>query len=115
LQPLVENAIYHGIKKSRRGGKIVVSGKRLDSQAMRLSVTDNGAGFTPERLNKIRAEINDYSQSVRFKDSGFGLDNVNKRIRLYYGEGHKLQIESEYREGTCVSLVVPILGKNHTS
>lgn len=115
LQPLVENAIYHGIKKSRRGGKIVVSGTRLDSKTMRLSVTDNGAGFTPERLGKIRAEINDYSQSVRFKDSGFGLDNVNKRIRLYYGEGHKLKIESKHLEGTCVSLEVPILGKNHNA
>ncbi|MBN1122635.1 MAG: hypothetical protein JXJ17_16275 [Anaerolineae bacterium] len=98
---------------SLTGSEIVVSGVRLDDQTMRLSVSDNGAGFTPARLAKIRAEISDYSQALRFKDSGFGLDNVNKRVRLYYGEEHKLEIESVHGEHTSVSLVIPILGKNN--
>ncbi|MBN1265360.1 MAG: sensor histidine kinase [Anaerolineales bacterium] len=109
LQPLVENAIYHGIKKSRGGGKIIVSGEKLDNQTMRLSVIDTGAGFPPERLAQIRSEIENFSQEVRIKESGFGLENVNKRIRLYYGEGYRLQIDSTYMERTCVSITVPIL------
>ena len=108
LQPLVENALYHGIKQSRRGGKITVRGQRVDEYTMKLSVADNGMGFTPERLASIQAEIDNPPQKIVLKESGFGLTNVNRRVRLYYGEAYHLNIQSTYQYGTTVAFTIPL-------
>jgi two-component system sensor histidine kinase YesM len=106
LQPLVENALYHGIKNKRGGGTISVRARRKGMDEVLLGVEDNGIGFTPEKLAKLRAELE--ADSGDFKlESGFGLGNVNKRIRLYYGKPYGLSIQSEYTSGTCVTLVIP--------
>lgn len=106
LQPLVENALYHGIKNKRRGGTIVVRAKPWNENEVLLQVEDNGIGFTPERLAQLQAELNDESGEIRL-ESGFGIGNVNKRIRLYYGRQYGVSIESEYQVGTCVSILIP--------
>jgi two-component system sensor histidine kinase YesM len=105
-QPLVENALYHGIKNKRQGGIIWVRARRKGNDEVLLEVEDNGIGFTPEKLAQLRAELEDDSGDIKL-ESGFGIGNVNKRIRLYYGEPYGLSIQSEYTAGTCVTLVIP--------
>jgi len=104
LQPLVENAIYHGVKHRRGRGLVRVTGHAEGSDLV-LCVYDNGAGMTPQRLEQVRQSLygND-GESV-----GYGLFNVNKRIQLYYNLPQGLQIESREREGTTVTLRVPML------
>jgi two-component system, sensor histidine kinase YesM len=106
LQPLVENAIYHGIKNKRQGGTVVVRALPRDGNEILLQVEDNGIGFTPEKLARLRAELADDSGEIRL-ESGFGIGNVNRRIRLYYGKQYGVSIASEYNAGTCVSIVIP--------
>ena len=106
LQPLVENALYHGIKNKRQGGTITVRARRKGSDEVQLEVEDDGIGFTPEKLAQLRAELVDDSGDIKL-ESGFGIGNVNKRIRLYYGKSYGLSIQSEYATGTCVTLVIP--------
>jgi len=106
LQPLVENALYHGIKNKRQGGVIHVRAKRKGENEILLEVEDNGIGFTPEKLTQVQAELRDDSAEIRM-ESGFGIGNVNKRIRLYYGKQYGLSVCSEYTSGTCVTLIIP--------
>ena len=106
LQPLVENALYHGIKNKRQGGTITITARRKDDDEIQLQVLDDGIGFAPEKLTQLRAELADDSGDIKL-ESGFGIGNVNKRIRLYYGKPYGLSIESEYTTGTRVTLVIP--------
>jgi len=106
LQPLVENALYHGIKNKRQGGTISVRARRKGENEVLLKVEDDGIGFTPEKLAQLRAELEDDSGDIKM-ESGFGIGNVNNRIRLYYGKQYGLSIQSEYSTGTCVTLVIP--------
>jgi two-component system, sensor histidine kinase YesM len=106
LQPLVENALYHGIKNKRQSGTITVRAKQKDENEVLLEVEDDGIGFTPEKLAKLQAELEDYSGDIRM-ESGFGIGNVNQRIKLYYGKQYGLSIRSVYNVGTCVTLVMP--------
>ena len=106
LQPLVENALYHGIKNKRQGGTISVRARRNGEDEILLEVEDDGIGFTPEKLSQLRAELEDDSGDIKL-ESGFGIGNVNKRIRLYYGKAYGLSVRSEYKTGTCVTLVIP--------
>ena len=106
LQPLVENAIYHGIKIKRGGGKIFVSGKLEDGYLV-FSVRDTGLGMTPEQLNELNERMKKEIPTISEGGSGgFGLVNVNLRIRLYYNQEAGLKIESS-TEGTEVSFRVP--------
>ncbi len=114
LQPLVENALYHGIKLKRGGGKITVIGKR-EGDSLYFRVEDTGTGISPERLEDIRRALRqDDVQLNSIKGSGFGLKNVDLRIRLYYSQQEGLQIESG-AGGTGISFRVPagMEGKKH--
>jgi two-component system sensor histidine kinase YesM len=108
LQPLVENALYHGIKNKRRGGTIIVRAKPKNENEVQLEVEDNGIGFTPEKLALLQEELEDDSGDIKL-ESGFGIGNVNKRIRLYYGKQYGISVKSEYHTGTCVTLVIPAI------
>ena len=108
LQPLVENALYHGIKNKRGGGRITVTGRR-DGDFLCFCVADTGRGMTPEQLERVlcRLEENPRSRYASADNSsGFGLGNVNQRICLYYNQPSGLHIESS-AEGTRVSFRVP--------
>jgi two-component system, sensor histidine kinase YesM len=107
LQPLVENALYHGIKNKRGGGMIRISGRMLDDQHLRIEVADNGIGIPPDRLALIQALLEGKEKHVLLGETGYGLNNVNQRLWLYYGQAYGLSIASEYRVGTTVSLVIP--------
>lgn len=103
LQPLVENAIYHGVKHRRGRGCVRVEG-RAEGPWLILSVRDNGAGMSPERLAEVRAGLN----AEQGMSAGYGLFNVNKRIQLYYNQPQGVEIESAEGGGTAVSLRVPL-------
>ena len=105
LQPLVENAIYHGIKLIRRPGTIVVRGW-LEGQRMHFSVTDSGIGIPKEKLEAVRAQLG--GEAPGSDVEGYGLYNVDKRLCLYYDSAAGLFIESEYEKGTTVSFSVPV-------
>jgi len=108
LQPLTENALYHGIKNKRNGGKIWVRARRKDRDQVLLEVQDDGVGCTPYRLAQIQEKLDDESYEISQEDGGFGLANVNKRIKLYYGNQYGLSIESQYQEGTRVTVTIPL-------
>ena len=104
LQPLVENAIYHGIKCKRGRGQITVIG-RAAAGGMYFAVEDNGLGMTPERPDEVRKALQSGAPVGADGKGGYGLCNVAQRLRLYCGSG--LTIESEYRHGTRISFTVP--------
>ena len=103
LQPLVENALYHGIKHRRGRGLIRVAG-REENGALILTVQDNGAGMTKERLEQVRESLRGDSDT----NTGYGLFNVNKRIQLYYNQPQGIWIDSDEQTGTLVTLKVPV-------
>ena len=107
LQPLVENALYHGIKSKRNGGTIIVRVARVNEGMLLVDVEDNGVGLTPFKLSKIQTMLTENSGEFVANETGFGLDNVNKRIKLYYGEQYGLSIQSQYLEGTQVTVAIP--------
>ncbi|MCR5251481.1 MAG: histidine kinase [Lachnospiraceae bacterium] len=106
LQPLVENALYHGIKIKRGGGRIRVSGRELENGELEFSVQDTGAGMSAEQLEELNERMKKGQPSVSVGGGGFGLVNVNMRIRLYYNRPEGLMIKSG-AEGTEVSFRVP--------
>ncbi|UJF32564.1 sensor histidine kinase [Paenibacillus hexagrammi] len=103
LQPIVENALYHGIKNKRRKGLITITGGFSPEGHILLEVIDNGIGMTPEQVLHLRSILEQDVQA----DSGFGIKNVHKRIRLYYGEPYGVAIESEYGHGTQITITIP--------
>jgi two-component system sensor histidine kinase YesM len=109
LQPLVENALYHGIKNKRSSGTILVNAKRSGTDQVILEIVDDGVGFTPYKLSRIQASLSDDSGEIAPSESGFGLENVHRRIQLYYGKQYGLTVESRYQEGTRVTVKIPYL------
>ena len=110
LQPLVENALYHGIKNKRGGGKISVRVKR-QNRTMTFTVADTGKGMTPDQLTEVEMLLKEGTPTVQAAlepgHSGFGMRNVDMRIRLYYRKQTGLLIRSG-PEGTEVSFSIPI-------
>ncbi len=114
LQPLVENALYHGIKNRRGGGCITITGK-VESKCVYLYIEDNGIGMTEERLEQINRKINAGEKTENEADAGgnreeaeiFGLYNVNERIRLKFGSRYGIHIDSEFNKGTVVTVLLP--------
>ncbi|MDN4525693.1 sensor histidine kinase [Fictibacillus fluitans] len=114
IQPLVENAVFHGIEKQRKNGVIVVGAERAEhSETVIISVKDNGPGMDAQALAAIRQAIENgtYTPSKRL---GIALQNVNKRLRLYFGKQERgaLRIDSEKGRGTTVSFEIPLKEKS---
>lgn len=103
LQPLVENSLYHGIKYKRAKGSIIVTGTMSEGK-IHLKVKDNGVGMNPEELGNLQNEI---IKPCKDTGKGFGLANVNERIRMNYGAEYGMTIESVSGRGTCVEIVIP--------
>lgn len=101
LQPLVENALYHGIKLKRGQGHILVSGA-VDGKDICLTVQDDGAGMTEDRLQQIRQGI-EKKQRI-----GFGVATVHERLQLMFGPSYGLTIDSRLGEGTAVRVRIPM-------
>jgi two-component system sensor histidine kinase YesM len=101
LQPIVENAIYHGIKKSEHQGWIQISGYCTDEDIY-LFVEDNGVGLESDKIAELRAGLSD-TGPVK---GGFGVVNVHKRLQMNYGDNYGLQYESEPGKGTLVTIKI---------
>ncbi|TVQ35889.1 MAG: sensor histidine kinase [Spirochaetaceae bacterium] len=111
LQPVVENAIEHGVIHHRGGGAVEVTVRRRENRMIELIVHDTGRGMDRERLREVLGEIRAYSEPLR-ECSGFGvgLRNVHQRIQLYYGLEWGLTIASEAGSGTTVTARIPLTG-----
>ncbi|GIP25710.1 histidine kinase [Paenibacillus sp. J23TS9] len=101
LQPIVENAIYHGIEKMSDEGLIRISAS-IQGDRLVIKVSDNGLGMTRQVMDQLLIGGN------RSSGSGVGVKNVNERIRLYYGKNYGLSFESELEEGTTVTITLPV-------
>ncbi len=101
LQPIVENAIYHGIKNMRNKGNVLIKGMRVMDSVL-FQVMDDGVGIEKEKLENILS-VNPQNKT------GVGIKNVNERIKLYYGEKYGLEIHSERGIGTVVDVWLPAL------
>ncbi len=110
IQPLVENAIYHGIKHRRGKGRVEITGRR-EEDLLHFEVRDNGAGMPDDRLKEIRASLEE-GMPMEKENLGYGLYNVNKRLQLYYSPPRGLVIESG-PQGTSVSFSVPVRRQEH--
>lgn len=95
LQPLVENAIYHGIRELDADGFIAISAQLKDDNLV-LTVTDNGVGFNPQNPTPQQTKL-----------GGIGIANVDQRVKLYYGDTYGVTVESSTGKGTCVNVVLP--------
>lgn len=105
LQPLVENAIYHGMEFMDGDGEILVRAWRREDD-LYMSVSDNGLGMTQEQVEHL-FQAADHTSSGR--GSGIGVKNVNEWIKLYFGTGYGLDIQSEPDEGTTVTAHLPAI------
>ena len=101
LQPLVENAIYHGIKYRETKGTVIIKGEKTKDGIL-LKVIDNGIGMKEETLSQI------FEKKEAKREGGIAVSNVNRRLKLYYGENFGLRYESKINEGTTVSILLPI-------
>jgi len=104
IQPLVENSIYHGIKRKKGPGKIVIEGKIIDKE-VELKIIDNGIGIEEEKLLKIIDVLEGRSKG---EGVGYGMFNVDERIKLMFGNEYGISIKSEYGKGTEVILRHPL-------
>ncbi|MDY7223973.1 sensor histidine kinase [Halalkalibacterium halodurans] len=113
LQPIVENAIYHGIKERRGPGLITIEAER-ENDMLIIRIRDNGKGIKPETLQQLRTNVilflerGDKEGGQRLT-KGYGLINVHARLRLTFGEPYGVKIDSVFNEGTVVTIFHPIL------
>lgn len=101
LQPLVENAIEHGLNDNESGGQIEIIGTQNESYII-LKIKDNGYGISEDKLEQIYKSFHD--DSIH---QGVGLKNVYQRIKIYYGEEADIKIDSLFDEGTIISIYIP--------
>ena len=106
LQPMVENAIFHGIEPKGSVGKIIITIESLDDQTIQITIEDNGIGLSEEQISSILA-TNDNSSSGLFKK--IGINNVNQRIRYAFGDNYGLQFQSKEGEYTIITILLPKL------
>lgn len=107
LQPLVENAIYHGIKEADHKGTIRITGRRVD-KLIEFTVSDDGVGMSEQKLREISSLSVEDEDRLSLKSShGMGVRNVHARIKLYFGPEYGLRIESRIGEGTTVTVLIP--------
>lgn len=103
LQPIVENSIYHGLKDTPSGGMIKILGYAKDENIL-FQVIDNGMGMEPEKV----VELNEYINELNDSFTSIGLKNINKRIKLRYGDFYGIQVTSQVNVGCTVTVVLPI-------
>ena len=102
LQPLIENAIYHGLKYKEGKGLLIVRGYREGENAV-IQIKDNGAGMDEQTLSHIFEK-----HKVNYRSNGVGVYNVQKRLQLYYGMDYGITYSSRQGEGTTASIVIPM-------
>ena len=107
LQPLIENAIIHGIQPRMGQGKIVVAIERMGDELV-FKVWDNGCGIPAEELRRINAGLQNANIDTEALSSNYGLSNVNLRIKHIFGESYGLRLESVEKEYTQAIINIPV-------
>lgn len=113
LQPLVENALYHGLLHYNAGSSIYLSARK-ENKIIYFTVKDDGVGMaseTLEQLQKLLEEKPKFGELSQHANESIGLKNINARIRLYYGEDYGLSVKSEQGCGTTVQIKIPELAE----
>lgn len=106
LQPMIENAISHGLKDMEEGGHIILRIRPSKDRTLMLAqIFDNGAGMSPEKLEDVAFHLDHPAEQSQH---GIGLYNINNRIRLFYGREYGLSIKSKEKWGTCVTVTIPL-------
>ena len=109
LQPIVENSITHGIfAKGNVEGKIIITGSIVNNNIY-LKVSDDGIGIKESDLPLILSSEKHKSKNKESKGSGYGIKNINERLKLYYGDDYGLSFSSIYEKGTTVTIKLPII------
>lgn len=117
LQPLVENALYHGLLHCNAGSTISLSAREENGELV-FSVTDDGVGMDSDTLDRLRhslAEKPRFQELSQHENSSIGLKNIHSRIQLYYGEAYGITINSEKDKGTAVLIRLPDLPKQQSA
>ena len=109
LQPVIENAIYHGLNKKDGSGFIRLKVKRTEEDSIIYEIVDNGAGMTPEILAELNEKINTPIPLNTSDRNGFAIRNVNQRLKLSYGEQYGICYTSKPGIGTKVTITLPKL------
>lgn len=103
LQPIVENAVLHGLEEVEENGKIIIH-INLIQETLYIKIFDNGCGMTPEEIEKMKENIYNHPKE---SSRSIGLYNINQRIQLYYGSDYGLEIKSKKDCGTLVTMMIP--------
>lgn len=110
LQPLVENAIDHGIAEKRRKGLIVIGASRNSDGEAVIVIEDNGAGIAEEELTRLQNMLDEEAGVAAEDHTGeIGIRNVHMRVRNYYGTSYGIVLESERDNGTRVKITLPMI------
>ena len=107
IYPIVENALYHGIKNRRGGGAILVRISRREDQ-MEILVKDTGIGMRPEKVEQLNRMTKGLEKPDQ-ETGSFAVYNVAERLRLYYGEAAGITFTSVYGEGTEAAIRIPCM------
>lgn len=106
LQPIVENAVVHGLECMDNEGHIEIKIYQNSNEQLNIIISDNGKGMSPEEFEMVSRKLNTPGLKL---ESSIGVYNICERIRLHYGNEYGLQIESEYGKGTRVILRLPVI------
>ncbi|WP_243156216.1 sensor histidine kinase [Clostridium sp. C2-6-12] len=106
IQPLIENSIYHGLSECTGNGKIIIQGLHVNDNLV-LTISDNGIGIDEDNLKRLNDYINDMNNDFK----GIALRNINKRLKLNYGDEYGLEIFSILGKGTSMVLTLPYIIK----
>ncbi|MBE6050717.1 MAG: sensor histidine kinase [Clostridium sp.] len=104
IQPIIENAINHGLSECTDNGQIIIQGQRINDNLM-LTITDNGIGMDEDTLK----DLNDYINDKNNKFKGIALRNIHRRLKLNYGEEYGIEIFSIPNNGTSITLTLPFI------
>lgn len=105
LQPVIENAILHGIEGMTEGGLIIISAHKEEN--LLINISDNGKGMDIDTINRMFIET-DEEEEYNEKHTRIGLKSVNKRIKILYGNKYGIKVSSELGIGTIVEIIIPI-------
>jgi two-component system sensor histidine kinase YesM len=105
LQPLIENAIYHGIKAKRGDGHLLIRTRELEGNFMELTVEDDGSGMTEEQVEELNRRLSEPFRGD--ENQSFGLFYINERLRIRYGYRYSVTIRSTKDVGTTITLQIP--------
>lgn len=110
LQPIVENAIYHGLEPKREKGQLKIAAKNIGNNNYYIYISDTGIGIPKDELSQMQTLLESSSESNKnIPSDKIGIFNVNTRIKLHFGDHYGLSINSTYGLGTTVKLVLPFL------